>query len=146
MSGRSVAPVRVMVVEDNALMRAATLSRLRSEPDIEVVGEAEESSDALLRIEERAPDVVVLDLRLGGSTQEGLNLAAEVGRRFPKVRFVIYTAYFTKREKLDAPNIWGFVMKTDPPRSVVEAVRAVAKADRYRSAGWPTGPDTDASG
>lgn len=134
----SVVPVRVLVVEDNALMRAATLNRLRSELDIPVVGEAEEPFEALLRIEEQAPGVVVLDLRLGHSTQDGLELAAEVGRRYPEVRIVVYSAYPAESEELDALNIWGHVVKTDPPRSVVEVVRAVASGEHFRSPGWPS--------
>lgn len=123
--------MRVVVVEDNALMLAATSGRLRNEPDIEVVGEASNPAEALQRVEEQPPDVVVLDLRLGRSTQEGMDLAAEIGRKYPSVRLLIYSAYLVERDKLAAPNIWGFVVKTAPPRSLVEGVRAVARGERY---------------
>jgi DNA-binding NarL/FixJ family response regulator len=142
-SSKAAVSVRVVVIEDNALMRAATSGRLRSEPDIDVVGEASEPAEALLRVEEHTPDVVVLDLRLGRSNREGMNIAAEVAQRFPQVRIVVYSSYPGDSERLGAPNIWCYVVKTDPPRSVVEAVRAVAKGDKYRSPGWPRSPESD---
>lgn len=131
----AAAHVRILVVEDSPLMRSATTSRLRNEPEMDVVGEASDRTQALSCIEERIPDVVLLDLRLGGSTQEGIDLAADIGRRFPTVRIVIYSAYFSAKhaDLLGAPNIWGCVLKTEPPRSVVDAVRAVARGERYRT-------------
>lgn len=116
-------------------MRSATTSRLRNEHEMDVVGEASDRAQALSCIEERIPDVVLLDLRLGGSTQEGIDLAADIGRRFPTVRIVIYSAYFSAKhaDLFGEPNVWGCVLKTEPPRSVVEAIRAVARGERYRT-------------
>lgn len=140
-SSTSVVPMRVLIVEDNALMRAAISRRLRDERDIEITGEAEGHFEALRSIAERVPDVVVLDLRLGRSTQDGLELASEIGRRFPDVRIVIYSAYPVEERKPGARNVYGRVVKTDPPRSVVEAVRTVATGGSYRSPGWRSGEE-----
>ena len=135
---------RVVVVEDNALMRAATTARLDREPDIDVVGEASGHAEAMSSIEQLAPDIVVLDLRLGDSAQVGVDLAAEIGRRFPEVRVLVYSAFLSSRhsELLRFPNVWGYVLKTWSPRSVVEAVRVVARGERYQAPG-SAGTGTD---
>lgn len=131
--GTSAVIIRVLVVEDYLLMRAATSARLGREPDIDVVGEAGGATEALSCMQELVPDIVLLDLRLGGSSQTGVDLAAEVGRRFPAVRIVAYSALpgDQQAELLSSPNVWGYVQKTDPPHSIVDAVRTVATGRRY---------------
>lgn len=132
-SSSSVVILRVLVVEDYQLMRAATSARLCREPDIDVIGEASGATEALAFMEERVPDVVLLDLRLGGSSQTGVDLAREIGRRFPHVRIVAYSALPSDQqaELLSSPNVWGYVQKTDPPSSIVDAVRTVGTGTRY---------------
>lgn len=132
-TGTSAVILRVLVVEDYQLMRAATSARLCREPDIDVVGEASSATEALSCMQELAPDIVLLDLRLGGSSQTGVDLAAEIGRRFPAVRIVAYSALPSDQqaELLSSPNVWGYVQKTDPPSSIVDAVRTVGTGTRY---------------
>lgn len=125
--------VCVLVVEDYAPMRAATCTRLRSQPDVGAVGEASNATEALSFIEGFNPLIVLLDVRLAGTAQDGIGLAGELRRRFPGVRIILYSALLADQlaDLLRAPNVWGYVCKTDPPGLVVEAVRAVAKGDRY---------------
>lgn len=82
----------MLVVEDYELMRAATCTRLRREADLEVIGEASSVEEALACMQGRLPDVVLLDLRLGGSNRSGADLAVEIGSRFPGVRIVAFSA------------------------------------------------------
>lgn len=114
-------------------MRAATAARLRNEPDINVVGEASNWAQAIGTMEAQAPDIVLLDLRFGDSGRGGAEFAAEIGARFPAVEIVVYSGYVADRNAAipGAPNVKGCVLKTDPPRAVVDAIHAVAKGARY---------------
>lgn len=137
-------PVRVLVVEDSELMLAATSARLRNEPDIQIVGEASDRSQALQRMKSIPPDIVLLDLRLGGSARGGADLAAVIGARFPSVEIVVYSDYVADRNLAipGATNVKGCVLKTDPPGAVVDAIRTVARGGRY-SVPKQVGPPTD---
>ena len=127
--------VRVLVVEDSDFMRAAAIAYLRADPEITVVAEAEGPNEAMqaLRADDRI-DVVVMDLRLRGATLAGLGLAASILKERPAVRIVVYSALAPDLHAETLPrNTRGYVLKTDRPRALVEAVKTVARGGSYTS-------------
>jgi DNA-binding NarL/FixJ family response regulator len=120
--------IRVLVVDDHALVRTGISAILRQHPDIEVVGEAANAEAALTCVRRTLVDVAILDLRLGVSRNDGLELAGAIWEAASAVRVVLYSNYVGDEcaTLLEGANVYGVVLKTDHPRTLVDAVRAAA--------------------
>ncbi|MGC7101755.1 response regulator [Amycolatopsis lurida] len=117
--------IRVLLAEDQRVLREALTSLLGLESDIEVVGAAERGEDVLRLVEAARPDVALLDIGLPGIS--GLCVAKEVRRLFPGVRIVLLTSLDkpgTVREALSA-GVDGFLPKGTSTADLVEAIRQV---------------------
>jgi DNA-binding NarL/FixJ family response regulator len=119
-------PIRVVIVDDHALVREGTLQLLEQEADVEVVGQAgsgEEGLDVLGRLR---PDVALIDVNLPGMS--GLELARAAAGSLPEVRVLIVSAYDDYAYVAEALEIGvsGYLLKTASARELVDAVRAVA--------------------
>ncbi|NDZ79617.1 response regulator transcription factor [Streptomyces sp. SID10853] len=117
--------IRVLLADDQALVRGALASMLRLEADMEVVAEAGSGADALEAAVRTAPDVALLDVQMPGP--DGLTVAAELHRVLPACRVVICTTfgrpgYLARAMSAGAA---GFVVKDSPPEQLVEAIRRV---------------------
>jgi DNA-binding NarL/FixJ family response regulator len=125
------ARVRVLLVDDEALMRSGLRLMLDGARGIEVVGEARDGLDALEQITALAPEVVLLDVRMPQMT--GLEALAALRERGETARVVMLTAFDTDEFLLEAlrAGAAGFLLKDSPPEEVVEAVLDAA-ADRPR--------------
>ena len=124
--------LRVMVVDDHPVMRAATRRFIDAEPDIEVVAEAGNVDAALAAAPTSGRlDVIVLDLSMPG--QSGLDGAAALRRTYDGVRILMLTVYADPgiaRRALEN-GVDGFITKGCAPAELVTAVRAVANGERY---------------
>ena len=135
MVNESTAPeetrVRVLLVDDEALMRSGLRLMIDGARGIEVIGEAADGRDALDQVGELAPDVVLMDIRMPRMT--GLEALAALRARGATARVVMLTAFDTDEFLLEAlrTGAVGFLLKDSPPEEVVEAVLA-AGADRPR--------------
>ncbi|MDA8381106.1 MAG: response regulator transcription factor [Actinomycetota bacterium] len=143
--------VRVMVVDDHALVREGTVQLLGQEAGIEVADEAGSGEDALgilRRPGGRPPDVVLVDVNLPGMS--GLELAREVRESFPEIQVLVVSAYDDYAYVSEALElgVGGYLLKTASSRELVDAVRAVADGvfvlDRAMSGRlsrrWRSGP------
>lgn len=135
MSAMNERPVQAVVVEDSEFMRTATTAYLRQDPQIVVVAEVSTPQEALGAIAaQNQIDVVVLDLRLSGSSVAGIELATRLTEERPQVRIVIYTALIPDATAEPLPwNVRGYVLKTDRPSALIEAVKTVARGGTYVS-------------
>jgi len=118
--------IRVLVAEDQAMIRGALISLLGGHADIEVVGEAGNGEDAVAEALRLAPDVAVLDMEM--PVRDGLWAAAELGRLLPSCRVVILTVFGRPgylRRAVDS-GVAGFLLKDAPPGELAEAVRGAA--------------------
>ncbi|MFI6261466.1 response regulator [Micromonospora sp. NPDC051006] len=116
--------IRVVVVDDEHLVRAGLRVILEAAPDITVVGEAADGSSALVEARRLRPDVVLLDVRMPGT--DGLTAAPEVVAAGPKV--IMLTTFDLDEyvhQALRAGAV-GFLLKDTPPRELASAVRTVA--------------------
>jgi two-component system response regulator DesR len=117
--------IRVLVADDQALVRGALASLLRLESDIEVVAELGSGGEVLDAAKCSTPDVALLDVQMPGP--DGLAVAAELRKALPSCRVVICTAfgrpgYLARAMSAGAA---GFVVKDSPPEQLVDAVRRV---------------------
>jgi DNA-binding NarL/FixJ family response regulator len=117
--------IRVLIVDDQELMRAGFRMILEAAGDIEVVGEAGDGESAVTVAEACRPDVVLMDIRM--PRLDGV----EATRRLPKQRVIILTTFDHDEYVVEAlrAGASGFLLKDAPPDELVRAVRVVAAGD-----------------
>lgn len=125
----SGAPVRVLIVDDDALMRAGLRAVLSSDPGIAVVGEADDGSAAPAAVRLRVPDVVLMDVRMPGV--DGIRATREVLASSPAVRVVILTTFEDDDYIFGAlgAGASGFLLKRTRPEDLIAAVHTIAAGD-----------------
>jgi DNA-binding NarL/FixJ family response regulator len=118
--------IRVLIVDDDPLLRAGLKMMLGGAPDIRVVGEAGDGGGVQSLIDRLAPDVVLMDIRMPGT--DGLTATETVRRRPNAPEIVILTTFDADEHVLRAlrAGAAGFVLKDTPPAEIVDAVRRVA--------------------
>jgi DNA-binding NarL/FixJ family response regulator len=118
--------IRVLIVDDDPLLRAGLKLMLGGAPDIRVVGEASDGGGVQGLIDRLAPDVVLMDIRMPGT--DGLTATETVRRRPGAPEVVILTTFDADEHVLRAlrAGAAGFVLKDTPPAEIVESVRRVA--------------------
>jgi DNA-binding NarL/FixJ family response regulator len=123
--------VRVMLVDDHAIVRAGLKAFLHRIPDIDVVAEATSGEDAVALATRLRPDVVVMDLNM--ERGDGLTATQVLAEQAPEVRVLILTMH-TERERL-LPLLQagarGYLAKDAADRELVDAIRAVAGGEVY---------------
>ncbi|MFI6822720.1 response regulator [Micromonospora sp. NPDC050187] len=123
--------VRVVIVDDQALVRAGFRMVLDSQPDLEVVGEAIDGADALRVLSRVEADVVVMDVRM--PTMDGVEatrrLCADRPAGAPRV--LVLTTFDTEADAFAAlrAGASGFLLKNVPPEELLTAIRVVAQGD-----------------
>ncbi|GGS89605.1 response regulator transcription factor [Streptomyces violaceus] len=119
-------PVRVVIVDDEQLVRMALRLVLDGEPDLTVVAEAADGDAAITVVEEQRPDVVLMDVRMPG--RDGLSTTRELLTRPAPPRVLMLTTFDSDDLVLGAlrAGALGFVLKDTPPSRIVDAVRTVA--------------------
>jgi DNA-binding NarL/FixJ family response regulator len=125
--------IRVVLVDDDALMRAGLEAILSSDGAIEVVGEASDGRDAVERVRELRPDVVLMDVRMPGL--DGIAATREIVATMPETRVVILTTFEDDEYIFGAltAGASGFLLKRTSPELLLEAIKAVAAGDSLLS-------------
>jgi two-component system response regulator DesR len=121
----STPAIRVLLADDQALVRGALAALLGLEPDIEVVAQVGSGADVVPAARTTSPDVALLDVQMPGG--DGLEAAAQLHAALPACRIVILTTfgrpgYLSRAMRAGAS---GFVVKDAPPEQLVDAVRRV---------------------
>jgi DNA-binding NarL/FixJ family response regulator len=127
--------IRVVIADDQALLRAGFRLILRDEPDIEVIGEAEDGAVAVDLAARLAPDVVLMDIRMpvldGLQATRRISAATLVDPGAVRPRVIILTTFDLDEYVYDAlrSGAAGFVLKDAPPDQLIGAIHAVAAGD-----------------
>ncbi|WP_438295485.1 response regulator [Streptomyces sp. HUAS TT7] len=119
-------PIRVFLLDDHEVVRRGVHDLLDAEPDIEVVGEAGTSEQALVRGPALRPDVAILDIRLPDG--DGITVCRELRSRVPELACLMLTSFDDDDALLDAimAGAAGYVLKLIKGSDLIEAVRTVA--------------------
>jgi two-component system, NarL family, response regulator DesR len=122
--------IRVVIAEDQAMVRGALAALLAIEGDIEIAGQAQNGREALELVAKVMPDIVLTDIEMPEVT--GLELAAELKRRHLPVRVVILTTFARAgylRRALDA-GVSGYLLKDAPAATLANAIRRIRAGAR----------------
>ena len=124
-----MSPVRVLIVEDDALMRAGLRGVLGGDPAIEVVGEAGDGRHAVHRTRLLSPDIVLMDIRM--PDLDGIAATRDVLAAFPDVKVVILTTFEQDDYIFGAlrAGASGFLLKRTRPEDLIAAIHTVAAGD-----------------
>ncbi|MFI5616074.1 response regulator [Streptomyces sp. NPDC051567] len=127
--------VRVVIADDEPLIRAGIRMILTSAPDIQVVAEAANGREAVELARAHGPDVVLLDIQM--PVMDGLTALGELCRAVPEARVLILTTFGEKENVLRALGEGGagFLLKDSAPGELIGAVRAAAAGAAYLSPG-----------
>ncbi|MGW0118910.1 response regulator [Streptomyces sp. NPDC003327] len=126
-------PIRVLIADDEPLIRAGIRMILISDPDIEVVAEAANGREAVENARAHAADVVLLDIQM--PVLNGLSALPELRRAAPAARVIVLTTFGERENVLRALEHGGagFLLKDTAPAELIRAVRAAAAGDAYLS-------------
>ena len=121
--------MRILLADDQALVRGGLRLILDAEPDIEVVAEAADGQEAVARASETRPDLVLMDIRM--PVLDGIEATRRLLAEVPDARVLILTTLDLDEYVVDAfrAGASGFLLKTAPPSQLVAAVRTVHEGD-----------------
>lgn len=122
-------PIRVLLVDDQALVRGGLRLILDAEPDLTVVGECADGDSAVQQAIETRPHIVLMDVRM--PTVDGITATRRLLAELDTVRVVMLTTFDLDEYVVDAfrAGASGFVLKTAPPAQLVAAIRTVHAGD-----------------
>ncbi len=117
--------IRVLLVDDQIIIRQGIKSLLESQSDFEIVGDAENGKEAITQVKMLQPDVVLMDVRM--PTMDGVAATGEICQQFPDVKVLILTTfdddeYVSQAMRLGAK---GYLLKDTPLEPLVNAIRSV---------------------
>lgn len=122
-------PIRLLVVDDDALVRAGLSMMLGGSDDLAIVGEAADGSEVVPAVDTQHPDVVLMDIRMPG--MDGLAATELLRKREDPPEVVVLTTFDTDEHVLRAlrAGAGGFLLKDTPPPEIVSAIRQVAAGE-----------------
>lgn len=125
----SAAPIRVVLVDDHAVIRAGLAQLLASTADINVVGQAGDGEGAVEVVRETRPDVVLMDLQMPGV--DGVTATRRVRAEVPGVDVLVLTSFSDSERIVDALDAGavGYLLKDADPEDVLAGIRAVARGE-----------------
>jgi DNA-binding NarL/FixJ family response regulator len=128
-------PRRMVVAEDHKILREGLISLLAGRDDIKVVGEAEDGLEAIRRVDQLQPDLVLLDLSM--PRMDGLSAIREIKTRAPKTKILALTIHESEDFILEAfkSGADGYCLKDASSSELLMAIKSVLSGKRYLSPG-----------
>jgi two-component system response regulator NreC len=125
--------IRVLIVDDHAIIRQALRLLIEGQGEVEVVGDAGNGREALVATEKFMPDVVLMDMVMPGLN--GLEATRQIRKRFPKTRVLILTGYMEDEQILAAlrSGASGYVVKRSDTEELLLGIQAVHRGNTYFS-------------
>lgn len=127
-----MSPTSVLLVDDHPVVRSGIRNLLEKAPDIVVVGEASDGTEALRMVKELSPDILLLDMEMPGLS--GNEVAQALLKEGASVRILALSAHDDRQyiQELLANGAAGYLVKEEVPEAIIEAVRGVSRGEQ----GW----------
>ncbi|MGA2159271.1 MAG: response regulator transcription factor [Dehalococcoidia bacterium] len=121
--------IKILIVDDHPVVREGIGSMLKREPDFKIVGEAINGLEAIERVRELSPDVVLMDLRM--PEMDGVEAITKIKEEKPEVKFIILTTYSDDEYifKGIAAGARAYLLKDAPREELFKAIRAVSRGE-----------------
>jgi NarL family two-component system response regulator LiaR len=121
--------IRVLVADDHAIVRKGIRALLATEPDIEVVGEAENGREAVIETEKLRPDVILMDLVM--PEMDGIEAIRRITARQPEARILVLTSFAADDKVFPAikAGALGYLLKDSGPEELVQAIHQVYRGE-----------------
>lgn len=125
--------ISIVIADDHTIVREGLRALLSSEPDFEVIGTAGDGREAIDRVEDLRPDVVLIDLSM--PKLHGLEAIGEIKKRTPETRILVLTIHKEEESMLAAleAGVSGYCVKDTSPEELVTAVRTIMNGRAYLS-------------
>jgi len=125
--------IRVIIVDDHAILRQALRQLLEQHTELEIVGDASNGREAVTAVEKLLPDVVLMDMVMPGLS--GLEATRQIRKRFPKTRVLILTGYMEDEQIVAAlrAGASGYVVKRSDTEELLLGIQAVHRGNTYFS-------------
>ncbi|MGB2693890.1 MAG: response regulator transcription factor [Dehalococcoidia bacterium] len=125
--------IRILIVDDHAILRQALRQLLEMRSEVEVVGDAGNGREAVAAVEKLLPDVVLMDMVMPGLN--GLEATRQIRKRFPQTRVLILTGYMEDEQILAAlrAGASGYVVKRSDTEELLLGIQAVQRGNTYFS-------------
>ena len=123
--------IRILVVDDHAILRDGIRALLSLHNDFEIVGEASEGKEAIEKARELSPDVIIMDIAMPG--MDGLEATRRIRKKSPRVKVLVLTQHDNREYVVSAikAGATGYVPKRALGSELVSAIRAVYKGDSF---------------
>ena len=124
-------PIRVLIADDHPVVRRGLISLLRTEPSLELVGEAENGAEAVELTRSLEPDVILLDLVM--PKMGGLEAIVKIRQENPSARILVITSFADDDKVFPAikAGASGYLLKEAPPEMLVQAIRDVHRGESW---------------
>jgi two-component system, NarL family, response regulator DevR len=121
--------IRILLVDDHAIVRLGLMTLLNDQPDMEVIAEASTAAEAVRAVENNDPDVVLMDIRLPG--EGGIEATRQVTSRFPRSKVVMLTSFADDDLVIRAISAGavGYVLKQVGNEELLRAIQAAARGE-----------------
>jgi DNA-binding NarL/FixJ family response regulator len=120
-------PIRLLIVDDRPRTRRALRALLAAHAGFDVVGEASNGDEAMARVADLQPDVVLLDVRMPG--MDGIAATAQMKSRWPAIRVVVHSMAIERRDEALAAGADAFVAKSVLPHELVRGLQQASSRD-----------------
>ncbi|HNM78028.1 MAG TPA: response regulator transcription factor, partial [Tepidiformaceae bacterium] len=140
-NGRSQSAIRILLVDDHAVIRQALRMLLENQAELEVVGDVENGREAVQAVEKLQPDVVLMDVVMPGLN--GLEATRQIRRSCPATRVVMLSGFVDEDQLLDSirSGASGYIIKKSDVSELVLAIQTVHRGNSYFSSALSDGFD-----
>jgi two-component system response regulator DevR len=125
-------PLRILIVDDHAVVRSGLRAVLEDEEGLEIAGEAASAHESLVKTQALRPDVVLMDIRMGeGDDASGIDACRQIRGELPETQVIMFTSYGERESVLSSimAGATGFLTKNVSHAQLVEAIRAAGRGE-----------------